>query len=156
MRDYVIYDMYTDDRMFRYEVYKHPNGMYEVCVQSRGGRFCRERAVSLLRYSRRSHTFYRHSRKSYRNRRLQAVQSKCLINSRLSLQKQFNKIHGRMTVCQMQALSPDRFYLYKILYCRLFHPVFWRFGFIDIVAVAVDCNYAREIFNLISANSLCA
>nr|WP_296166939.1 hypothetical protein [uncultured Ruminococcus sp.] len=35
MRDYVIYDMYTDDRMFRYEVYKHPNGMYEVCVQSR-------------------------------------------------------------------------------------------------------------------------
>lgn len=26
MRDYVIYDMYTDDRMFRYEVYKHPNG----------------------------------------------------------------------------------------------------------------------------------
>lgn len=42
MRDYVIYDMYTDDRMFRYEVYKHPNGMYEVCVQSRGGRFCRE------------------------------------------------------------------------------------------------------------------
>ena len=27
MRDYVIYDMYTDDRMFRYEVYKHPNGM---------------------------------------------------------------------------------------------------------------------------------
>lgn len=30
MRDYVIYDMYTDDRMFRYEVYKHPNGMYEV------------------------------------------------------------------------------------------------------------------------------
>ena len=43
-----------------------------------------------------------------------------------------------MTVCQMQALSPDRFYLYKILYCRLFHPVFWRFGFIDIVAVAVS------------------
>lgn len=78
MRDYVIYDMYTDDRMFRYEVYKHPNGMYEVCVQSRGGRFCRERAVPLLRHSRRSHTFYRHPRKSYRNRRLQAVQSKCI------------------------------------------------------------------------------
>ena len=35
MCDYVIYDMYTDDRMFRYDVYKHPNGMYEVCVQSR-------------------------------------------------------------------------------------------------------------------------
>ena len=35
MHDYVIYDMYTDDRMFCYEVYKHPNGMYEVCVQSR-------------------------------------------------------------------------------------------------------------------------
>ena len=35
MRDYVIYVMYTDDRMFRSEVYKHPNGMYEVCVQSR-------------------------------------------------------------------------------------------------------------------------
>ena len=124
MRDYVIYDMYTDDRMFRYEVYKHPNGMYEVCVQSRE-----------------AEDF--------------AVNEQYLY-SRLSLQKQFNKIHGRMTVCQMQALSPDRFYLYKILYCRLFHPVFWRFGFIDIVAVAVDCNYARKIFNLISANSFCA
>ena len=41
MRDYVIYDMYTDDRMFRYEVYKHPNGMYEVCEIGRAS--CRER-----------------------------------------------------------------------------------------------------------------
>ena len=32
MRDYVIYDMYTDDRMFRYEVYKHPNGMEDFAV----------------------------------------------------------------------------------------------------------------------------
>ena len=127
MRDYVIYDMYTDDRMFRYEVYKHPNGMYEVCVQSRE-----------------AEDFAVNEQYLY-----------CDIPEEVT-QKQFNKIHGRMTVCQMQALSPDRFYLYKILYCRLFHPVFWRFGFIDIVAVAVDCNYARKIFNLISANSFCA
>lgn len=156
MRDYVIYDMYTDDRMFRYEVYKHPNGMYEVCVQSREAEDFAVNEQYLYCDIPEEVTHFTDTRKSYRNRRLQAVQSKCLINSRLSLQKQFNKIHGRMTVCQMQALSPDRFYLYKILYCRLFHPVFWRFGFIDIVAVAVDCNYAREIFNLISANSLCA
>ena len=134
MRDYVIYDMYTDDRMFRYEVYKHPNGMYEVCVQSRE-----------------AEDFAVNEQYLYCD-----IAEEVTHNSRLSLQKQFNKIHGRMTVCQMQALSPDRFYLYKILYCRLFHPVFWRFGFIDIVAVAVDCNYARKIFNLISANSLCA
>ena len=35
MRDNQINEKYTDHRMNRYELYKHPNRMYEVCVQSR-------------------------------------------------------------------------------------------------------------------------
>ena len=131
MRDYVIYDMYTDDRMFRYEVYKHPNGMYEVCVQSRE-----------------AEDFAVNEQYLYCDIPEEVTHFTDTLERAIEI--------GDCKLCQMQALSPDRFYLYKILYCRLFHPVFWRFGFVDIVAVAVDCNYARKIFNLISANSLCA
>lgn len=33
MRDNLIYDRYSDDRRYKYEVYKRENGLYEVCVQ---------------------------------------------------------------------------------------------------------------------------
>ncbi len=33
MYDNLIYDRYSDDKNYKYEVYKRSNGMYEVCVQ---------------------------------------------------------------------------------------------------------------------------